>query len=572
MQWAAKLGNPGAMLTLAQLLLRNQNVEMAKMWFDRACEAGNMVAQMNRDTFGKMIAEQQKLMCHFSSDVLRTINEVKNIANSLKTSTTASTLSTDSDLYDYNLLKEHANRGSKTAQKLCDASDHFAQALNILTQSETLTEDQENTFVHELSQCYRTEDIAAQIPGVEIRQKIEAIVDRVLHRCSVGTSQLNEDARVCYATLHMDSNKLIIEFLNSCKQKYPEANYFFELSVAANSFSGRYEDALYDANVGLERDPNNCELLCDRAVALRLIDNDTDEAIEAYRKFLSVAPNDHRKVPDAYYSMASCYFARNRSHNSIDSVNEAYKRGEEAEKMQLPCFLPYDSTSKTLLKSIVYPESPSIINQKSRLTDPHRIELITQHRDWQSKTSLDKNNPIRAVFPYTREPRVKQQTAKSLIGLKPTTLREINPTKDHVYDGYVLPVTIIEEAYSWVPSIHLMIEDEHLDCERLYIYNFPKGQGEYFTSKVFTIGSKMHISNPYLRIGANDMRASIRIDDFSSIIMRSESEWVINMCRCCGEANAPHVCSKCKQARYCTRECQTMDWKTYKHKLICQSQ
>jgi hypothetical protein len=172
----------------------------------------------------------------------------------------------------------------------------------------------------------------------------------------------------------------------------------------------------------------------------------------------------------------------------------------------------------------------------------------------------------------TREPRVKQETAKSLIGLKPISLREINPTKDHVYTGYVLSVTIMEEAYSWTPSIHLVIEDENLDCEQMCIYGFPEGQGEYLTSKVYTIGSKMNIINPYLRIGANDMNPLIRIDDFSSIIMQNESERVINMCRCCGEPNAPHVCSKCKQARYCTKECQIMDWQLYKHKLICKNQ
>jgi hypothetical protein len=207
-----------------------------------------------------------------------------------------------------------------------------------------------------------------------------------------------------------------------------------------------------------------------------------------------------------------------------------------------------------------------------RLTDPHRIEVIKQHRDWEGRASQERNNPARNLIPNTHKPRVKQQTAKSLIGLKPISLREMDPTKDHVYNGCVLSVTIIDEAYSWVPSIHLVIEDEHLDCERMFIYGFPEAQGAHLTSEVFTIGSKMNIINPYLRLGASDMKSLIRIDDFSSIIMQNESERVLNMCRCCGEPNAPHICSKCEQARYCTKECQTMDWKTYKHKLICRKQ
>jgi hypothetical protein len=104
------------------------------------------------------------------------------------------------------------------------------------------------------------------------------------------------------------------------------------------------------------------------------------------------------------------------------------------------------------------------------------------------------------------------------------------------------------------------------------IYGFPEAQGEYLTSKVYKIGSKMNIINPYLQLGTNDMKSLIRIDDFSSILMQSESERVLNMCRCCGEPNAPYVCRKCKQAHYCTKECETMDWESYKHELICKKQ
>jgi tetratricopeptide (TPR) repeat protein len=372
----------------------------------------------------------------------------------------------------------------------------------------------------------------------------------------------------------MDSRELITQFLDACKHKYSKTLYFFELSASVNGFLERYEVSLYNTNTGLNIDPNCCELLYSKAAALRLIGKDMNEAIKAYRRFLAVAPKDHRRVPESYYAMASCYLKR---HGLINFVKKTYKQGEKAEKVQLPCFLPCDSSSKTLLKSVLYPESvlntgsiPST-NRKSPLTDAYRIEVITQHRGWESQAFQVKINPNLTFIQNTNEPRVKQQTAELLIGLKPITLREMNPRKDHIYNGYVLSVTIIKEAYSRTPSIHLVIEDEHLDCERMFIYNFPEGQQEYFTGKVFTIGSKMHIINRYLRLGANDMKSLIRIDDFSSIIMQSESGQVMNMCRCCGEANALQVCIKCKQARYCTMQCQTIDWKTYKHELICKN-
>jgi hypothetical protein len=168
-------------------------------------------------------------------------------------------------------------------------------------------------------------------------------------------------------------------------------------------------------------------------------------------------------------------------------------------------------------------------NRKQRLTDPHRVEVIKKHREWEGKSFQEKHNPGHTVISSTLKSRVKQQTAKSLIGLKPITLKETDPIKDQVYNGYVLSVTIIDETYSWIPSIHLAIEDENFDCERMLVYGFPEEQGEYLISKLYTIGSKMHIINPYLRMGAGDMKPSVRVDNFSSIVMQSESERILNI-------------------------------------------
>ena len=134
-------------------------------------------------------------------------------------------------IQDYSLLSDHANLGSVTAKIMRNALDHFAEAFNILVEVELLTEQQETAFIHELSQCYRIEHIVAQFPGMKLYQKTEDIIDRVLHRCSTkpnaAVSSLDEDARVCYATLHMESHELIAQFLDQCEKKYPESLCFF---------------------------------------------------------------------------------------------------------------------------------------------------------------------------------------------------------------------------------------------------------------------------------------------------------------------------------------------------------
>ncbi|CAF3804048.1 unnamed protein product [Rotaria sordida] len=586
LELAARRGDPLAMLSLAELLLFKNNFQMAKIWYDQACEAGNVVAQENRDQFAKTIEKRQQLMSQCSPNGLGEINAVEYFIGLFQTKYTASVVPDHSYIKDYEMLREHANRGSITAKQLCDALDHFVQALNILLSFESLTEQQEDKFVHELSQCYRIEHIAAQIP-CQMHTKVSEVVNTVLYRCTKESnsvpSQVDEDVRLCYATLNINSFELIDQFLTSCKQKYPKSIYFFLLSGAVNGFLRQPDVGLYNINNGLEIEPDNCELLYHKAVLLRHlamnmnIDMDIDEAIKAYQTFLRVAPKDHRKVPEAYYEMAICYTQGYTPDVAIDWVKKLYMEGQQAEKLQLPCFLPYKSGNIAYLKPMFDMEfvqnikSVSDNNRKQRLTDPHRVEVIQKHREWEGKTLQEKHNPGYTVISTTLKPRVKQQTAKSLIGLKPITLREIDPTKDQVYNGYVLSVTIIEEAYSWIPSIHLVIEDENFDCERMLIYKFPEEQGEYLISKLYTIGSKMHIINPYLRIGAGDMKPTVRVDDFSSIVMQSESERILNMCRYCCEANASKVCSKCQQAYYCSEECETNDEKLYKHKLICKN-
>ncbi|CAF4853586.1 unnamed protein product, partial [Rotaria socialis] len=84
--------------------------------------------------------------------------------------------------------------------------------------------------------------------------------------------------------------------------------------------------------------------------------------------------------------MASCYFAHEKHQDNIDNVKKIYQQGEEAEKLQLPCFLPYKSNNKTLVKQILdeksslNTEAPTpVITNKSRLRNPNRIAIIVEH-------------------------------------------------------------------------------------------------------------------------------------------------------------------------------------------------
>ncbi|CAF1433959.1 unnamed protein product, partial [Rotaria sordida] len=229
------------------------------------------------------------------------------------------------------------------------------------------------------------------------------------------------------------------------------AAYWYQRAVnhgcgeAANNLAIMYEDGiavdknldkaqqLYEMSARKENSPAMLSL-----AHLLLDKNELPMAkICAYRAFLAVVPEDHRKVPESYYAMASCRFMHLKQNDTTDIIKKVYQEGEETEKKQLPCFLPYDSSSKTFLKhvlnekSLLNAEPAPIVDCKLRLIDPYRIEAISKHREWESH----RNNLDHSVISGAHEPRVKQQIPKSLIELKSITLREMNSTRDHIYSG-----------------------------------------------------------------------------------------------------------------------------------------
>ena len=60
-------------------------------------------------------------------------------------------------------------------------------------------------------------------------------------------------------------------------------------------------------------------------------------------------------------------------------------------------------------------------------------------------------------------------------------------------------VATIQEVYSWNSSIHLVIEDEYLDCERMSIDGFPEKSENYLTNRMFTVGDWIRINLSLLR-------------------------------------------------------------------------
>jgi TPR repeat protein len=297
-QWlhfAAKKGDPNAMLTMSILSLKANDFEMAKLWHQRACDAGHVMALANREEFLSTINQRQHLVAELPPPLLHIFNEstkVTDLANIKPMPSKSSSF-----VYNYEQLQDYASKGSVTAKRLCNALEHYHMALYIIMEPGNIDE---NRFIHELAEAYCIEDPVVHIVGSELQQKFQTIINTLLK-----SEPENVDAQICYVYFHSDALEQNAKFLNKWKLKNPKSVHLYDVSAAVNCFLKRYQAALLDCNTGLKLDSMNDKLLYTKAVALRQLPNiDQNDIVAAYQKFLAAAPNDHRKVPESYYAMA----------------------------------------------------------------------------------------------------------------------------------------------------------------------------------------------------------------------------------------------------------------------------
>lgn len=320
------------------------------------------------------------------------------------------------------------------------------------------------------------------------------------------------------------------------------------------------------------------------------IEGNIAESGDAYRSFLAVAPPDHRWVPRAHYTLA---VQRLKLKEKKLDFEELLRPGLEAERVQLPCFLPVVSQDKQFLermrklststKSSLEAEAEQAAErfrqQKKNawLNDLRRTELFSAFRE---AAAFQKGLQGSVVIPWSVTPLERASAAPLNAILKAISLAEMDPRADVIYQGRVLSVAVLTVLVSFsilmhpffssksstfspsqVPhwtgsSLSMLIQDTGGECNRLFIYNK--------LDFIPALGDILGITNPHHRI-ARDMKAAIRVDDPHSVLKTGRK---IKPCNACGEEKAKYSCHKCG-VNYCSKECQMLDWSTYLHKRVC---
>jgi hypothetical protein len=161
------------------------------------------------------------------------------------------------------------------------------------------------------------------------------------------------------------------------------------------------------------------------------------------------------------------------------------------------------------------------------------------------------------------EPKIKQKSLPSVANLEEITFADMITTKDHVYEGKLLNLTITEDPMiGMLAAIHVIAKDKNDDNLNICFYNMDHQKAKANLS----FGSQITIINPYFRVG-QDYTLGIRVDNPHRVIFPPDANKSI--CRYCWKENPKYCCGICGRAKYCSKECQNQDWKVLKHKYIC---
>jgi hypothetical protein len=131
--------------------------------------------------------------------------------------------------YDLRIIEIYAKNGSLTAIRSRSAFNYFRKSTVALISSIQSKNDINKRnhfsaiFVENFANSIRETNIAKLFA---LKDDSIELVTKILRSEENSKSQLDIDARVCYAYFHMNVKQEAIDFLNQCEEKYPNELFF----------------------------------------------------------------------------------------------------------------------------------------------------------------------------------------------------------------------------------------------------------------------------------------------------------------------------------------------------------
>jgi len=555
---AAEGNDVNAMINLSNYHKTTGNRRMAFEWMKRAADGGHVEAQLALADFwpddlrdppssSAVLSPSDVFDLQAIRFLLSTMEELGNSGKAYPSSPMTAPYR-----FDPEMLQKHAAKGSSTAAMLLKAVRRFFKGLRLFC-----TEGSDDSAVLEFGEAIRITDVVCPIPQA-LKENWRSILPPMI--AIDKKSDLDRAARYCWILAEGNDLDALVSFFDQCTRNYPEEQRFWDFRVCNLAFKNDWEQALRVVIEGRVRHPTDPDLMLSHAKVLTSLGK-VKEARELYEEFLKCAASDHRFFPKALYALAM-FSVMDKTPNIEEQISQC----REAEKRQLPCFLPYQCRDKEALEKLLstkhsfrstvtdFAEKESQQKRKARLEDPRRVDLFRNFNNAAAGTHALLQGRTKKT---TLVPAAKAKAPKRAETLKWITLKEMDPGKDFIHKGRILSLTVIADGHSTGSSISALVEDDFGESTRFFVYND--------LSFDLKVGDQLTVSNPYHRIAA-DLRRGIRVDDPKTV---EKTGRILKACNACCAPDSPNACSRCK-VPYCSRECQVLDWNHYAHNLVCQ--
>lgn len=127
--------------------------------------------------------------------------------------------------------------------------------------------------------------------------------------------ELEEKLSLIQGHVSMKDFHKCLDEINLYRKKIKTQKIFSFLGSSC-AFSQKYDKAIKTFDSGLKIDPSDYELIYLKNAVHRIIND--KQGKETYLMFLDLSPKDHRKVPEAYYSLASFEALEHKFNEAVD--------------------------------------------------------------------------------------------------------------------------------------------------------------------------------------------------------------------------------------------------------------
>eukprot|EP01119_Soliformovum_irregulare_P013089 TRINITY_DN3456_c0_g1_i6.p1 TRINITY_DN3456_c0_g1~~TRINITY_DN3456_c0_g1_i6.p1 ORF type:complete len:1038 (+),score=135.30 TRINITY_DN3456_c0_g1_i6:30-3143(+) len=547
--WTNNVG-PGPAYNLATCYAEGLGValdlEKAIQWFKMAEDLGLETAKAQRKRFEEMMQNPAQKLSYTDWVASRSMQRMK----SQSQQPSLSTMHNGGSQY-FEELESHA-QGSPFVQDLLQANKSYKSVQHLIFNLPK-TLDEEMEMINGIARAYHTQ-LSIFYPQHRAAALIE-IAQKLFIRHDSQDAALVYGIMKAEISMEQEAKKIF----ENCHERWPQSPHFLWRLAELNQKCKRWSKSTANFTKLLGMCPNHVDAMYGRAVS-RKCDGDLSGAFHDYLKFLEMSDIKHTKRAQAYYDLAAC--------SSEPAKLKYFLLGLHAEENAIPIYLsvvtPHDIDIVDFVRMSQFSQ---VSRSRPKLEQGWRRELIQNHHKYVAYSEINLN-PSGELLTVTRSLKLnEEQKGSDKLNQRRIYLEDMNPSKDQIYNGRVLRGMLVGIPVI-MSAVHCFIVDDNGDMLYVAFHDNRFSLSDHKGAREHYYGKKVALINPFHRL-RQDERRGIRVDDALSVIFLPSNHLAFcEYCYITDQEKAMLRCSRCQVVSYCSKECQTKDWKLG-HKRSC---